>query len=254
MSKPKGKYARIAAGAAAILIAAIAVVCVVLTIKKKPAGPANEPTTKIEAVAGTQVGIENGRDGRALFALTPQAFIDEFNRYYSAANGDAYLRSPARWRVSEFDAAPHGRGETVVYNFSRDEQIWSLPTVSIYVPAGEARICEITLNFDDHSFTPELFAEYKELCRCALRVFFPDKDDRQTDALIGEMIAFADENILPDTQWYGADSVPQVAYIRNGIACYPYFAFGDWLRICIVPVDRELEDEFEAAGTQVRKY
>lgn len=238
--------------AAISIIAAIVFVMLsaafVIGIKRRPVKNAgNEPSmdhSPSEQATPSVIEAETDADGNTVFSLTLDSFVEAFNACYLQKQPQPYLREPSDWRQNEVERAPHGQGKTVIYNFSRDTNNWTLPTVSAYVPSGGEQISEIAMNFDDHSYTPELFAEYRELCLCAFRTFFPDMSAEDADALFREMIAFADENILPETQWYGADSVPQKVYCFGDVGVYPYFAFGDWLRICFVPLDEQRRAEF----------
>lgn len=244
-------------------VLALLLCAVLFVLKQRSVRPTTDGSTTVPA--DTAIAAEKttlppapevgtGPNGTPVFSLTLDSFIDGFNAYYRREHPQPYLLAGPRWSRRAVDRAPHGQGRTVIYEFSRDREIWALPTVSVYVPEGDERIAEVTLNFDDHSFTPALFGEYRELCRCALRLFFPETDDTKVDVLIREQIAFADAHILPDTQWYGADAVPQTGYLHNDVAVYPYFATGDRLRICIVPLDGDTLAQFDPAGMQMREY
>ena len=239
------------------VVPALLLCAVLFMLKRRSVRPTTDGSTTVPA--DTAIAAEKttlpptpevgtGQNGTPVFFLTLNAFIDGFNAYYRREHPQPYLLAGPGWSRYTVDRAPHGQGRTVIYEFSRDRESRAMPTVSVYVPEGDERIAEVTLNFDDHSFTPALFGEYRELCRCALRLFFPGMDDENADALIREQIAFADAHILPDTQWYGADAVPQTVYIDNDAAVYPYFAAGDLLRICIVPLDGETLAQFDFNG------
>ncbi len=249
----KKKNGRAAIWMIAALLFAMLTATVVLVIIRRPVrNTGNEPATEdslTEQTALPVIRAETDEDGNTVFSLTLDSFIEAFNTCCLQTQSQPYLRPSSDWRQNEVERAPHGQGKTVIYNFTRDENDWALPTLSAYVPAGGERISEVTLNFDDHSYTPELFDEYKELSLCALRLFCPDLPAQDAEALFREMIAFADHNILPETQWYGADSVPQTVYCFADAGVYPYFAFGDWLRICFVPLDEQRRAEF---GRSVR--
>ena len=96
--------------------------------------------------------IEN-RSGELVFSVSIDDFIDSYNGYYWNDKNIRYLLPSTEWRSQIYDTAIHSNYETKYYNFTEDEKIWSLPTISVYVPTNNDYIQEITLNFDDHSYT-----------------------------------------------------------------------------------------------------
>lgn len=194
--------------------------------------------------------IEN-RSGELVFSVSIDDFIDSYNGYYWNDKNIRYLLPSTEWRSQIYDTAIHSNYETKYYNFTEDEKIWSLPTISVYVPTNNDYIQEITLNFDDHSYTKQMYTLYEEMCFYTLRVLFPDCSSDKITELYMSLNKLAYDNVFPNEKGYNSNSTPCALYYKNGIGLYPYFAIGECFHLCIIPVTQETISDFEARGVRI---
>ena len=194
--------------------------------------------------------IEN-RSGELVFSVSIDDFIDSYNGYYWNDKNIRYLLPSTEWRSQIYDTAIHSNYETKYYNFTEDEKIWSLPTISVYVPTNNDYIQEITLNFDDHSYTKQMYTLYEEMCFYTLRVLFPDCSSDKITELYMSLNKLAYDNVFPNEKGYNSNSTPCALYYKNGIGLYPYFAIGECVHLCIIPVTQETISDFEARGVRI---
>ena len=50
---------------------------------------------------------------------------------------------------------------------------------------------------------------------------------------------------------YASGAVPCALYYRGDIGVYPYFALGDYVRLCVIPVTPQYLDQLRAQGVGV---
>ena len=228
-----------------------------------PTAPDTPPTdNSIHAEAGTpaperfvmpEIDVMENRTDELVFSVSITDYINAYNSLYQEDNGSDYLTSQEQWQCTEYDKAIHSPHATLYYYFTEDERAFSLPTISVYVPQNGDYIQEITVNFDDHSYAPEMYVLYETMCFYTLQVFFPELDDEQITELYKEANALGYENVFPNEQGYNSDMVPCVLYHKDGIGVYPYFAIGQWQHLCIIPVTDDTIADFAAKGTEIRE-
>jgi len=59
------------------------------------------------------------------------------------------------------------------------------------------------------------------------------------------------DNVFPNEKGYNSNSTPCALYYKNGIGLYPYFAIGECVHLCIIPVTQETISDFEARGVKI---
>ena len=207
-----------------------------------------QPQTEIKRL---DIAVIENRENELVFDISIDDYIDSYNGYYWNDKNSCYLSPPSEWRCSTYETAIHSDHETFYYNFTEDEKIWPLPTISVYVPTNGNYIQEITLNFDDHSYTEAMYDLYEEMCFYTLKVFFPDFTDEKITELYTSLNKLAYGNVFPNEEGYGSDSVPCALFYKDGIGLYPYFAIGEFVHLCIIPVTQETIDEFEMKGVEI---
>lgn len=195
------------------------------------------------------IGIKENREDEMVFSFSIDDFIDSYNGLYWKDRGIRYLRPSWEWNAYLYDSAVHSRHKTCCYNFANDGQIQSFPTISVYVPANDDYVQEITVNFDDHSYTDQLYRVYEGMCFYTLKVLFPDLADEKLTELYTTLNQAAYDNMTTKRYTYG--SVPAMLYYRGDVGVYPYFAIGEWMRICIVPVTGQYIEECRSKGVTV---
>lgn len=161
------------------------------------------------------------------------------------------MKPSSEWQWYLYDTAIHSSYETFYVYFTEDNQIYPQSTVSMYVPSNGNYIQEITINFDEHSYSESGYEQYKQICFYTLKVFFPDFSDDSIMDLCMEAITLGNENVFTSDEWYSSDSVPCALFYKDGIGVYPYFAIGDWEHFCIIPVTQETIDSYEQKGVEI---
>ncbi len=199
-----------------------------------------------------EMGIVENQAGEFVFTFSIDDFIGRYNSIYQAGKGEAYLAPSSEWRAYNYDRAIHSGYGCSYYNYSKDESILPFPTISVYTPSGSDNVHEITLNFDDHSYTEPLFKAYEDMCFYTLKTLLPDLADEEIVTLYTTLNDLAYEHLtLVD---YTPESVPYAVYCRENVAVYPYFAIGESLRLCIIPAAQQYIEEMESRGAEIVPY
>lgn len=196
--------------------------------------------------------VEN-RNGEFVFSIGIDDYIDCYNALFKKDNGGNFFTPSAQWRCYHRDSGIHSAYRMNYFYFTPDEQVHTLPTVAVYVPANADCIQEVTVNFDEHSYTESGYRLFQEMCGYTMRVFFPDLPDDTVSAVCSEIISLGNQNVFSSDEWYDVGSVPPVLFHKNSIGVYPYFAIGDWERFCIIPVTEELLTEFAQKGVELHE-
>ena len=191
------------------------------------------------------------RENELVFSVSINDFIDSYNGYYWQEHKKSYLTPVSGWRLQIQDCGIHSPHKTYQYNFTENAEIWSLPTINVYVPSEGDYIQEVALSFDDHSYSPDMYQKYEEICFYTLKVFFPDSTDEQITKLYTTINEMAYENMLPNEQGYHHQAVPYALFYKNGISVYPYFAIGESLHLCIMPITSETLIQYEKEGIKI---
>ena len=196
--------------------------------------------------------IEN-RKNELVFDISVDDFIESYNSLYFRDKSREYLLPKSEWRKFTYDDAIHSDHETSLLEFTVDERIWSQPTITVYVPTNGDYIQETTVNFDEHGYSESFYAEFEELCFYTLKVFFPDMPDNEIIALYEEANHLGNMNVFLNEDGYKKGCVPCVLYHKDGIGIYPYFAIGEWVHLCIIPVTQEIIDDYAQKGVEIRE-
>lgn len=200
-----------------------------------------------------KIDVLNNREDELVFSISIGDYINSYNSYYQAAKNVSYLTPSTEWRSNIYDKTIHSNHETIRYNFTEDPKVWPLPTISVYAPTNGEYIQEVALNFDDHSYTEEMYDLYTEMCFYTLKVFFPELKDDEVTELYTTLNSLAYSNIFPKERGYKNGAVPCDLYYKDGIGLYPYFAVGESLHLCIIPVTEKTISEFENKGVKIHE-
>lgn len=227
-----------------------------------PFGSASGRLTLDNEAESTASQVENGaldiqvmenRKNELVFTISTSDYVESYNSYYKVDYCRSLLPPVSQWQCFTYDSAIHSEYETKCYSFTEDEQVYSLPTITVYVPTNDDYIQQITVNFDEHSFTQSGFEQYKEMCYYTMKVFFPDLPDARIMDLCAEIVALGNQNVFSSDEWFSKNAVPFALFYREGIGVYPYFAIGDWEHFCIIPVTEETVTEFGEKGVQIHE-
>lgn len=227
-----------------------------------PFGPASGWLTLDNEAESTASQVETGaldiqvmenRKNELVFTISTSDYVESYNSYYKVDYCRSLLPPVSRWQCFTYDSAIHSEYETKCYSFTEDEHVYSLPTITVYVSTNDDYIQQITVNFDEHSFTQSGFEQYKEMCYYTMKVFFPDLPDARIMDLCTEIVALGNQNVFSSDEWFSKNAVPFALFYREGIGVYPYFAIGDWEHFCIIPVTEETVTEFGEKGVQIHE-
>ena len=227
-----------------------------------PFGSASGRLTLDNEAESTASQVENGaldiqvmenRKNELVFTISTSDYVESYNSYYKVDYCRSLLPPVSQWQCFTYDSAIHSEYETKCYSFTEDEHVYSLPTITVYVPTNDDYIQQITVNFDEHSFTQSGFEQYKEMCYYTMKVFFPDLPDARIMDLCAEIVALGNQNVFSSDEWFSKNAVPFALFYREGIGVYPYFAIGDWEHFCIIPVTEETVTEFGEKGVQIHE-
>ena len=227
-----------------------------------PFGPASGRLTLDNEAGSTPSQVETGaldiqvmenRENELVFTISTSDYVESYNSYYKVDYCRSLLPPVSQWQCFTYDSAIHSEYETKCYSFTEDEHVYSLPTITVYVPTNDDYIQQITVNFDEHSFTQSGFEQYKEMCYYTMKVFFPDLSDARIMDLCAEIVALGNQNVFSSDEWFSKNAVPFALFYREEIGVYPYFAIGDWEHFCIIPVTEETVTEFGEKGVQIHE-
>lgn len=199
------------------------------------------------------IQVMENRKNELVFTISTSDYVESYNSYYKVDYCRSLLPPVSQWQCFTYDSAIHSEYETKCYSFTEDEHVYSLPTITVYVPTNDDYIQQITVNFDEHSFTQSGFEQYKEMCYYTMKVFFPDLSDARIMDLCAEIVALGNQNVFSSDEWFSKNAVPFALFYREGIGVYPYFAIGDWEHFCIIPVTEETVTEFGEKGVQIHE-
>ena len=191
------------------------------------------------------------QENELFFSCTVNDFIESYNGFWYQSKKELYLTPIDKWIKDEYDRGIHFANKTRGYYFKKDYKNWTLPSISVYVPQNADYIQEITIDFDDHSYRKEMYELYEEMCFYTLKVFFHNLSDENLTELYKTINQLAYDNIFPHEKAYTYDSVPCALYYKDGIGVYPYFAIGQSVKLCILPITDQTLNEFKEKGVAI---
>ena len=212
-----------------------------------------ESTASQVETGALDIQVMEKRKNELVFTISTSDYVESYNSYYKIDYCRSLLPPVSQWQCFTYDSAIHSEYETKCYSFTEDEHVYSLPTITVYVPTNDDYIQQITVNFDEHSFTQSGVEQYKEMCYYTMKVFFPDLPDARIMDLCTEIVALGNQNVFSSDEWFSKNAVPFALFYREGIGVYPYFAIGDWEHFCIIPVTEETVTEFGEKGVQIHE-
>ena len=212
-----------------------------------------ESTASQVETGALDIQVMENRKNELVFTISTSDYVESYNSYYKVDYCRSLLPPVSQWQCFTYDSAIHSEYETKCYSFTEDAHVYSLPTIMVYVPTNDDYIQQITVNFDEHSFTQSGFEQYKEMCYYTMKVFFPDLSDARIMDLCAEIVALGNQNVFSSDEWFSKNAVPFALFYREGIGVYPYFAIGDWEHFCIIPVTEETVTEFGEKGVQIHE-
>ncbi len=195
------------------------------------------------------IHVEENPKNELVFTISIDDFISSYNGFYWSDHELAYLSASSEWVCFTYDSTAHSKYETYYYRFSEDKTIWSLPTISVYVPTDSDYIQEITLDFDDHAYNEWMYNLYEEICFYAFKVLFPNFESNKITKLYNALY-----NKTNDPLCYvdRGEPMPKVLYYTNGIGLYSYYKSG-MAHICIIPITNQYLDKLAAKKVEIHR-
>lgn len=191
--------------------------------------------------------VTENRENELVFTISIDDFISSYNGYYWSDHESCYLSPSSEWVCFTYDSTAHSNHETYYYRFSEDVKIWSMPTISVYVPTNSDYIQEITLYFDDHGYTEPMYILFEEICFYTLKVIFPDYEDGKITELYN---ALYDKTNDPRCYVSSGESSPKVLYYADDIGFYSFYR-GGAAHICIIPITERYLDKLASQKVEI---
>lgn len=232
------------AGAVCILLGCLSL------LLGKPA-PATEKTEQPPMLSQLDTGVREAGQGAWTFSFSTQDFLTCCNGIYRQEQGRDFFAGPDNWSILTYPNGIHSDGPTTCYTFSPDPELPCAPTVTLYCPEGEDRVAEITVDFDEHGYTPAFYESYRQMCVYALKTVLPETTDEVLSAVFRSLDTLGTAYLFEADQGYSHGARPAVLAVRDGIGVYPYYAVGDWWYFCIIPVTEDLVRDFQEGGTVI---
>ena len=246
--------------AAAVLLAVLCLMVLISGCGGPDIAPSGDCTAPTGETAGApeqsiplDIKVVENRQDELVFDISLDDYIDAYNMLCREDKRGSYLLPRESWDREICETAIHSGHRTALYTFAEDKSILTIPTVTVYAPPDSAYITGITVNFDDHGYSEELYDLYDEMCLYTLKVFLPDLSDGQLVSLRDTVNISAYEDWFQNEDGYRYGSVPNILYRRGGVGVYPYFALGEYVHFCIVPVDDAMLDGMRDKGVDVRE-
>ena len=170
-----------------------------------------------------QVEAVNTAQGEIAFSISLEDLIKSFNSFYAAENGDGYLSEADQWMM-----------QASCYAYSEEPDSRVFPQIMVYADSAVSEICQISLCYDDHSYSPATYDIYKDLIFYTFRTMFPGKPAEEVKTVSEKMLTAVEDSFTTDKET--ADRIPGMAYREDGIGIYPYYVVGELMEIRIVPV------------------
>jgi len=212
---------------------------------QEEAGTILEPKVGIKKL---DINVLDNRENELVFNVSIDDYIESYNGYYWKDHSMRYLSPSKDWQTWTEETSVHSTHETRLYYFRKEENVWALPTITVYAPTNANYIQEINVNYDWHSHTESMYDLYKEMCFYTLKAFFPDFSDEQIINLYTEASSSLH---APSSEWYSSDSVPYAVFYKGAIGIYSYSAIGSFQSLCIIPVTQETIDTLRQKGSEI---
>ena len=157
------------------------------------------------------------------------------------------------WQMQTLENGIHSPYNTVLYDYSADRKMLSLPLISFYVPPENDSVQEIAVIFDWHSYSRELHELYEELCYYSVKTVLSELTEEQIVKLCSQINESGYDHAFSMDEWYGSGSVPYELFYKGNIGVYSHFAVGSRQRLCIIPVTEQTLEEFARRGVVINE-
>lgn len=214
------------------LIASI--ICLISLLTISGCGTSQESKSpKASDPVALDIQVVKSQTGEDAFNFSLEDFIKSFNSFYAAEKEEEYLPEVDKWNMYATGPTVHNSNETMCFAYSQEPAVRAIPQIIIYADSYATEIYQISISYDDHSYTPETYALYKELTAYTLKTLFPDKKDKEIKKYTDNILTALDESFTVDKA--SKDTIPQLTYNEDGIGIYPYYVVGELMEVRMVP-------------------
>ena len=170
--------------------------------------------------------------GDEAFSISLTDFIESFNSYYSKNNSEIFLKGLEEWQIYDAVVDVNNDIVTTCYAFSEDMDIRALPQLRIYADNTKSGIRQISMCYDIHSFSPETYERYEDLCYYVIRTMVPDVPDSEVETYTSELQDALDESFTTDKAYQAEE--PE--YTWGKVGAYPYYVVGETMELRLIPI------------------
>lgn len=173
--------------------------------------------------------------GDYTFNISLTDFIESFNSHYNKDNDEILLTGLEDWEMYDVVLESNDDNVTTCYVFSEDVDIRALPQLKVNADNTMSGIRQISMCYDMHSYSPETYECYEELCYYALRTMVVDATDDEVKEYTSELLDALDESFTTDKTYY--DNDPK--YTWGPVGAYPYYVVGKTMELRLIPVSNK---------------
>jgi len=171
--------------------------------------------------------------GDEAFSISLTDFIESFNSYYSKNNSEIFLKGLEEWQIYDAVVDVNNDIVTTCYAFSEDMDIRALPQLRIYADNTKSGIRQISMCYDIHSFSPETYERYEELCYYVMRTMMTGANDSEVETYTSKLLDALDESFTTD-KTYQAE---RPEYTWGKVGAYPYYVVGETTELRLIPAE-----------------
>ena len=185
------------------------------------------------AIIQLDIDVIKTETGDEAFSISLTDFIESFNSYYNKDNTEIFLRGLEEWQIYDAVVDVNNDIVTTCYAFSEDMDIRALPQLRIYADNTKSGIRQISMCYDIHSFSPETYERYEELCYYVMRTMMTGANDSEVETYTSKLLDALDESFTTD-KTYQAE---RPEYTWGKVGAYPYYVVGETTELRLIPAE-----------------
>lgn len=187
----------------------------------------NDRTIKLD------VEVIDADNGENAFNISLIDFIESFNSCYKKDNDEILLKGLEEWQLYDVVLDKDNGNVTTCYSFSEDVDIRALPQLKVCSDNTKSDIKQISVCYDIHSFSPETYEQYEEMCYYVLRTMITELSDDEVKEYTYKMLEALDESFTTDKTSHDAEQ----KYTLGPVSVYPYYVVGETMELRVVPAE-----------------
>lgn len=202
-----------------------------------------------ENISSVAVTIKTDKNGTLFFDLSMAEFISRYNWNCRHDKTAARLPELEQWNMYASDQGIHSNAPVLNYVFSNEEAADFYPNIQVSVSEESGRVQEIAVDYDDHDYREETYREFENLCFYSLKSLRPEIEAQR----LSKFIKTVNDSDVPPGNAYEHGIVPSVLYQNAGVGVYPYRRGWSSMYFCVIPVNEDRLQRFQAEGTKISK-